>query len=147
MKQNPELVADLKSSHFDFGNYNTQPNHSVYYNNFRPSTEKNNTAVIDNKNRKSHINFGNYENNNFYVSLKDRDFQNHGPQEIARLDDEKKRDLRRHHFTYGGWDQDHSTTAGSTYCEQKIDMDVLRNKMEKTNKMRRHNFELGMSEN
>jgi len=141
-----ELIADLKSSHFNFGGYNQGPNHSVYTQNFQHDINAKPPKVDTSDFRKSHLKFGDYQSDNFYVSLKNRDFTNPGKQELAKMNEEKKRDLRSHHFNFGGWGPMHTTTTGTTFVEKQIDNNILSDKLEKVNKMRKHNFELGNSQ-
>jgi len=65
--------------------------------------------------------------------------------EVARMDDDKKRDLRAHHFDFGGWGPMHNTTSKDTYTQKNLDSNLVASKQEQVNKMRKHNFELGNS--
>lgn len=122
------------------------PDYSVYTHEYQHDPTAKPPRVDTRDFRKSHLKFGDYQSDNFYLSLKNRDYTNPGKQELAKMNEEKKRDLRSHHFNFGGWGPMHTTTTGATYIEKAIDANLLSDKQEKVNKMRKHNFELGNSQ-
>lgn len=144
MAMNQDMIAELKSSHFDFGGYNLKENHSQYKHHYRGTPSD--TVKVDASNfSASHLKFGDYTSKNFYVSAKDMDYTKPVGAEVARMNDDKKRDLRSHHFNFGGWGPAHNTTSADTYTKKDLDCNLVSSKQDQVNKMRKHNFELGNS--
>ena len=92
MKQNQDFVKDLKSSHFDFGGYNTKPSHSQYRHHYRSNDDPNfkpTESINLHSIRGSHLQFGDYKSDNFYTTSKDHHYGNPGVQPLAKINDDK----------------------------------------------------------
>jgi hypothetical protein len=152
MKVSPGQAAratanDLRRSHFTLGNSNPAGNSSEYIEEYRKKAGGAEGSLREKLNVKaSHFQIGQVTNPTMYTTVNNRDFKHHVGHEMSRLNDEKKADLRNHHFSFGSHEPNFQTLSAAEFGAKNNSLTIARQKQEQEdqkNKMRKHNFVFG----
>lgn len=100
-----------------------------------------------NKFQKTNLSIGENIDPGMYTSVKENDFIKHEVFEPSQLADEKKKDLRTHHFSFGEMDPNMQSTMKTAFQGKEGTIISKENRQKQTNKMRRHNFKIGNGKN
>lgn len=119
---------------------------SIYYKDYRPweadgASQKDQARNI-NKFQKTNLVFGTDKIDGMYASVKDKEYIKHENFQPSLLADDKKKDLRSHHFEFGGWEPNMTTTSKIDYVAKQGQAPNMANRQKQTNKMRKHNFSI-----
>jgi hypothetical protein len=95
-------IKDLKKTNFTLGGDSNKNDQSIYYVDYRP-WKANQGGAKDNlhKFQKTNLLLGEDQHANNYISTNVKDFVAHKAMAPSRLNEEKKNDLRTHHFQFG----------------------------------------------
>ena len=98
-------IKDLRKTNFSMGGNSNKDDLSVYYRDYRPWEIPQYDSVAQNyKFQKTNLDMGDKNGphaSRRWATTQAKDFIDHGPQPTVQLNEEKKADLRNHHFGFG----------------------------------------------
>lgn len=95
----------------------------------------------------SNFDFGSYQRPNFYSSTTKMSYKPQRDFRPESLNEDKKRDLRTHHFSFGKQGQFHTTSSNLTYVTHDIPQNLRSLQDEQCKKMRTHHHTFKESTN
>ncbi|KAL4505331.1 hypothetical protein ABPG72_002393 [Tetrahymena utriculariae] len=147
-KDTLNVQTNLRATHFTLGNNPDNPYKTVNRDSYKPVSSEN----IESQGEKlalrnSHFILGDYNKPGFYNTMHNIHYPYHKGAQGAKLEEEKRRDLRTHHFQLGSYGPTIKTSNNLVYNQKPLQKDLQHERDAQKAKMRAHHHNFAESTN